>query len=314
MPVEFIHTLYGVELFTDAMGSAVLLGGITQQSIVTGTRLQGDPTSGDPYVRHQAIHAQKPRATFSTLQIARALDNIGPSGLKIKSESNTGLRLYQRKYDEGSTPASGSNHIRHTIREGLLVPRQLSCSHQDDATLQYEALVTYDGTNDPIVPADSVALPTGLLDDERFTLAAVTIGGVLITQVTNLTLDFGLDAQTEGSNSDIWDTHSSIRSVSPSLTLKGINAKWFSSAVIPLIGKKGTHANTSFYLRKRKDDGSTFVADGTTEHIKFTMCGLAYMDSVIDVQTNQPGEPAIMMPLRYDGTNFPVVIDTTSAL
>lgn len=312
--VDRLHTLYAVHLFTDAMGAAVLIGGITQLDVATGTEVRSEPTSGDPYPSHQAVVAQKPRANFTTHHIARALDATGVAGMPIASETNFGLRLYAAKYTEGSSLASGSNHLRWTLREGLLVPRRLSVSHQGDATLTYEALVTYDGTNAPIVAADSVALPTGLVDDQRYTLGNVTIGGVDLPQVTGLDIDFGLTAETEGSNSDVWDTHSTIRRVMPSITLRGIDATWFSDSIIPLIGKAGTHANTSIYLRKREDDGATFVADGTAEHILITACGLAYLDQIFSAQTNQPGEPAVMMPLRYDGTNYPLVIDTTAAL
>lgn len=314
MGVDRLHTLYAVHLFADSMGAAVLIGGITQLDVPTGTEVRSEPTSGDPYPSHQAIVAQRPRANFTTHHIARALDATGLVGIPLKSVTNFGLRLYAAKYAEGSTPASGSNHLRWTIREGVLVPRRLSVSHQGDATLTYEVLVTYDGTNAPIVATDSVELPTGLVDDERFTLGAVTVGGVPLPQVTGFDIDFGLGAETEGSNSDVWDTHSSIRTVRPMLTLRGIDATWFKDSVIPLVGRAGTHANTAIYLRKRTDDGATFVDGATAEHIKYTACGLAYVDQIFSAQTNQPGEPAVMMPLRYDGTNYPLVVDTTSAL
>lgn len=314
MAVERIHTLYAVQLHTDAMESAVLIGGITQQQLPTGTEVRSDPTSGDPYPRHQAVVAQKPTAGFTTMHLARSLDAIGVAGIKIKSATNPGLRLFAQKYNEGEMPASGSVHKRYTIREGLLLPRRLTCGHQEDATIQYEALVTYDGTNAPIVPNDDVALPTGLVDDQRFTLAKVTVGGVLLPQLTGVDVDFGLGAVTTGSNSDVWDTHSSVRTVRPMLTFRGIDADWFKSDVIPLLGKAGTHANTSIYFRKRASDGATFVADGTAEHILFTACGLAYLDQLFDCRTNEAGEPAVMMPLRYDGTNYPLVCDTTSTI
>ena len=313
MSVDRVHTLYAAQLYTDAMGAAVLLCGLQNSSIRTGSEIRSEPASGDPYPRHQAIVAQKPMATLESFHIARYLDAMGYSGHPIKSATNYGLRLYAAKFTEGSTLASGSVHRKYTIREGMLCPRRLTCSHQGDATITYEALVTYDGTNDPIVIADSEALPSGLIDDERFTLGAVTFGGVSLPQVTQLDIDFGLDAQTEGTNSDIWDTHSTLRKVRPSITLRGIDIEWFKSSVIPLIGLNGTHANSGFYLRKRSV-GGTFVANATAEHIHGTICGLAVVEEAFSAQTNQNAEPSVTIPLRHDGTNYPIVFDTTSAI
>jgi hypothetical protein len=290
-----------------------LIGGVEQMSIQLGSQQRADPTSGDPYPSHVALVAQKPMARFSTKHLKTALDATGLFGIKIASATNPGLELFAQKYTEGSTPASGANHRKYTIREGILLPRSLSCSHQGDATLQYEALATWDGTNNPVVIADSSSLPTGLTDAQRFTLEDVVIGGIAIPQVTQLDLDFGLTAQTEGSNSDIWDTHCTVRQTRPSITLRGIDIEWFKSAVVPILGLAATHANTSIKLRKREVGGS-FVADGTAEHIVITACGMAAIDTAFDARTNENAETSTLLPCRYDGTNYPIVINTASAI
>jgi hypothetical protein len=313
MPVTRVHTLGPIELYTDAMGAAVLIGGVTQQEIPTGTEVRSEPSSGDPYPSHQAIVSQKPAPSFTSYHIATLLDAIGVAGLKIASATNYGLRFYAQQYTEGSTPASGSVHRRYTVREGMILPRRITCSHQGDAQLEVDVLVTYDGTNDPIVITDTVAMPSGLTDAQRFTLGPITFGGVSLPQVTGIDINFGLGAVTRGSNSEIWDTHASLRTIRPSLTLRGIDIEWFKSSVIPLIGLSGTHANSAIYLRKRAV-GGTFVADATAEHQKFTACGLAYIDRAFAASTNEDAEPAVMIPLRYDGTNYPIVVDTTSAI
>lgn len=313
MSVDRIHTLGPVQLFTDAMGAAVLIGGITQQALPTGTEVRSEPSSGDPYPSHQAIVAQKPTASFTSYHLATILDTLGVAGLPIFSATNYGLRMYAQKYTEGSTPASGSVHRMYTIRQGLIVPTRLSCSHQGDATLEVAVISTYDGTNDPLVITDTVAMPSGLTDAERFTLGNVTFGGISLPQVTGVDITFGLGTRSTGSNSDIWDTHCSIRTVRPSITLRGIDIEWFKSSVITLAGKAGTHLNSSVYFRKRAVGGS-FVADATSEHIKFTACGLAYIDQAFSASTNEDAEPSVTIPLRYDGTNYPLIVDTTSAL
>jgi hypothetical protein len=310
--VARVHTLFAVEVYTDAMGASALVGGVTGQDLATATECRHSPSSGEAFPQHLAIYAQKPVANFSTMALAQALDAIGLTGLKIASTTNPGVRFYAQQYAEGSTPASGSVHRRYTLREGILVPRRLSVSHQGDATLEYSALITWDGTNDPIVVNDSVALPSGLADDERFTLGPIRIGDEVFEQATSFELDFGLDARTTGAQSAIWDSHSSIRSVTPRLMITGIDVEWFKSTRIPLQGRKGTHADTAIYLRKRDGDGATFVANDDNVHIKLTGDGLCYAEQVFGASHGEDGTVSLAMPLRFDGTNAPLVIDTTS--
>ena len=311
--VSQVHTLWAVELQTDAMESPAIIGGITSQTIASATECRQSPTCGQAYPEFLAIYAQKPIADFSSLCIAQALDAAALTGLKLSGASNPGLRLYAQKYEEGSTPASGSSHRRYTVRDGILIPRRLAVGHQSDASIDYSALITWDGTNDPVTLNDDVALPSGLDDNERYTLGPITIGGEVLEQVTNFEVDFGIDARSTGAQSSIWDTHSSIRRVMPRLMITGIDATWFKTTRIPLGGRKGTHANTSIYLRKR-DDGGTFIAKTDPVHIKLTGNGVAYAEQIFGASEAEDGTVTLAMPLRFDGTNAPLIIDTTSTL
>ena len=161
---------------------------------------------------------------------------------------------------------------------------------------------------------ESQALPAGLTDAERFTLGPVTIESILLAQVRRFELDFGIEVKTEGSDSDIWDTYCSIESIQPTLTLRGIDLNWWKdSGGVPLTGKAATHANTKIYLRKRAA-GATFVADETAQHIKFTADGLAHIDDGFSADANNKAEASLVLPMRYDGTNNPLVVNTASAI
>lgn len=306
MAVARLHTFHGVEV------GAVLLGGISQQSVNTGTTVRGESQSGEMYPRFQSLISQRPAAGFTTLALQNALDAVGLQGVDIAGLSGF-LKLYGQAHVDGGTRAGASLHRRYTVSAGRLVPRILSADHQDDASLSYEAVVSYDGTNDPVVIADLQSLPSGIVDDERFTLGPITIGGVTIPEVRSLEVNFGLDVQSEGSDSDVWDTFVSVRSINPVLTIRGIDLEWLKSANIPLLGKAGTHANTTIYLRKRLQ-GGTFVVDATAQHIKLTADGLAYIDAPFENPGRGPAECALIMQVRYDGTNDPIVIDTASAI
>lgn len=310
MTISTIHSRYAVQTDVANPSVPVLLGGITRQMIRTGSDVRTQRTSGEVYARHIALYAQKPIAEFASLNIAACLDEIGLTGIVV---ANGGMNYYAQKWSEGSTPAGAGNHREYNCLEGVVVPRRLTVNHQGDAVIEYEHLITYDGSNDPIVITDSTNLPSGITDGERFTLGPATIGSVSIGQLLNLTIDFGVDARTEGGDSDIWDTFARIRGVEPRITLRGTDITNFAAASIPLAGKAAAHADTTLYLRKR-DDQDGYVADGTAEHIKFTAAGLAVIDTAFEDDGEEPAEITVDLPLYYDGTNAPITVDTSSTI
>jgi len=300
------HGLYAVEF------DATLLPGITQCRVDTGTDVQGDATSGEVYNRWLSVYAQKPKATFASKAIASALDLCGLAGLDVSGLA-AGLKLYAQMHARASTRAGAASHRKYTLNDGLVVPRTLSVSHRGDATLSYDVLVLYDGVNDPLVISDAVTLPAGLTDAERFTLGPITIESVSLTTVQKFDVDFGITGDPDAGDSSIWDTYCSIRGIKPKITLSGFDVEWLKAANIPLTGKSATHLNTAIYLRKRAA-GSTFVADVTAEHIKFTAAGLAYIETPFDASDDGVSTTSLVMPLKYDGDNAPLTINTASAI
>lgn len=312
MTVSRAYSRYGVEVHVDTE-SATVLGGITQQRTATASEVRADPESGELYARHVALYAQRPLASFTTFQIARGLALIGLTGKKILATLNPGLNLYAQNWEEGAGPASGASHTKHNIKEGLIVPRTISCTHQGDAELSYDVLITYDGTNEPVVKTESQALPAGITDDERFTLGPFTLASVVTGQITNLEIDFGITAETLGADSDIWDTFARLRRVQPVVRVTGTDLTWFGSSNIELAGQAATHANTTFYLRKRLN-ADTFVPNVTAEHVRFTADGMAVIDTIQDDSGDDPSEVSFELTTRFDGTNVPITIATASAI
>jgi hypothetical protein len=315
MGITRVHGLYAVEI--DSVGdTAVVLGGITQLDIKTGTRVERQATSGNPHVYNANVVEQKPVATFTTLDLALALATAGQEGKAISSDvTDPGLNLYARKRAEGGTRTTGSTHRQYNIKEGILVPRTISIQHRGNATLSYEALATFDGTNDPVVITDSSAIPTVAAgsDAVRFTLGAVSLESVTIAGIQSMELDFGVTAETFGGDSDVWETFATIGEIMALARFTGIDIEWLKAANIPLGGKAITHANTLIEFRKRANGGQ-FVADATEEHISITAAGIAFIDDAFRASENGAGETSIAVPLYHDGTNNPLVIDTTAAL
>jgi hypothetical protein len=309
MPVTKRYGLYGVHIAT------TLLPGITRQSIRFGSTIRNEPRSGEPYSRFQSLVAQKPGATFSTESIAAAIDLVPLLGYSLVAEVN-GLRLYTQQWLKGGTREGTLKHVQDQIKIGILALRRLNAEHQGDAVLDLEAIAGWNGsdTDGPILRTKDITLPAAVADADRFTLGKITVGAIALTQFRSVELDFGIEINSEGSESEIWDSFITIRSIQPRLTVRGINPLWFqSTGAIPMIGKAGTHANTSIYLRKRAN-GGTFVPDATVEHISITGDGYATIEMPMDANGLEATEANLVMEFRYDGTNIPLLIDTTSAI
>jgi hypothetical protein len=307
MTVNRLHGLYAVKC------GATLIGGITKRSGRTNSDVRQEATSGDVYARFQALYSVKPMFEFSTKSVAAALDNIGLAGEQITA-GNT-LVFYCQKQQKGGSRESGSVHRTITVNEGLIIPRRITCEHQGDATIDYEVLPIFDGTNEPWVVADTAALGTNPGDLERFTIGRFTLADAvpstyIVPQIRRLDIDLGIQAETVGADSDVYDTHVRIVEILPSLSLTGIDIEWFKTGNILHSGRKIVHASTEIILRKRAA-GSTFVSAATAQHIGFTAAGLAVIDQLFDASGNGLDECSLRLPLQYDGTNSPLTVDTT---
>ncbi len=308
MSVTATHTHYAVRL-NDTVPT--LIGGISRQNIATGSQVNGEATSGEVYRRFLALYTQKIAPGFSTFAIASGLTAIAPPGLNIGGLAN-GLDFFAQKNLLGGTRAGATSHRQFTFNAGILVPRRLSVEHGGDAVLDYEAVVIHDGDNAPIVITDSVSLPTPITDNERFALGPTTIGSVDVSGKTRVTIDFGLNVIGQGADGDIWDTFAHVRTQDSTITIESVDVGVIDAAGIPLTGLSATHVTTAIYFRKRTATG--FVANATAEHIQLTADGLIVPDEAFSSDGQSPGKVTFTMPLKFDGTNAPLVIDTTAAL
>ncbi len=309
MTVTRVHSRYLVQVDWESEPVPVSIGAITQQQLRSEAEIRSEAQSGEIYRRFMSLVGRTATARFGTHHLAIALVECSTSGHVI---ANNGVNFFAQKYTEGSSPTAGANHRKYNIQEGVMVPRTITCDHRGDAELTYECFATYDGTNAPIKETDTESLPAAIADAERFTLGSVTIGAISIDHVRRIEVDFGIMVLLVGADSDQYDTFCAVRGIAPSITLRGIDIEWLKAANIPWAGKTATHANTTIYLRKR--DLDDFVADETAEHIKLTGDGLCVVETIMDESGQEPAECSLVLPLRYDGTNAPLVVDPASAI
>ena len=306
--ISELHVLYGVKI------DATVIGGITGQTIGLKTELRKDSADGLPYATHLSIASQEPSAGFDTRSIAAALAACGALGQNIASLTAK-LTLYAQKAAQGGVRTSGAAHRSYAINAGLLLPTKLSIQHgNQDAQLSYAVHPAWNGTNNPIVLAEAVALPAWAGETERFTLGPVTVGGILYDQLHSVDIEFGAQVKSESSDAEYWARYVWIESFAPRIVLRGKKILWFKdTGGVPMLGAVHTHANTSIFLRKRAA-GGTFVADATAQHIKFTAAGIATIDDPATFKGIGPGETTMALDTYYDGSNHPLVIATASAI
>jgi hypothetical protein len=310
-----IFTAHSVNVQPDGAGTAVLIGGITQVDVDVAPEINSEEVAGSPYALNTTLKAIKPKITFSTRDVVKAITTCGLIGLTIKGTTNVGLEVYQAFQENGVTKA-GSVHKKIRMPEGRLMIRKLSVTHQEDMQADLEAVAIYDGTNLPLIPsAATIPLPGTPADPARYTLHSLNFGGVDFPCIQSMDVDFGLNLETFGCSSDIYDTHLLMSKIQPMISFKTLRpGQFLTTGGVALFGLAGTHANTIIKFRKRATGASAFVADATAEHISITTAGLLTIDKAFQASGNKRGEIGFKITSRFDGTNVPLVLSTTATL
>jgi len=119
---------------------------------------------------------------------------------------------------------------------------------------------------------------------------------VTIPQIKSARVDFGINAESEGSDSDVWDTHPSVSAVQPKFSITSSRI----AELLPLIGQTGA---ASLVFRRRAD-GGTF----SSQTLTLSGSGMASFTQPFSASGNTPGESTIEARLKYDGVNDPITI------
>ena len=311
---------HSVQIHVDG-GSEVNVPDITSFGIPNNPNIDAITTAGEisPTIVH--LIENNAEMDFETFAIEDVLDAIGVSGTCIKTATNPGITGFLQKFDDCGTAITTNTHFSYLIQSGLIYPRSLTVSHGGSASITVGVAISKNGSEELVKTSATATLPTSFNDPERWTLGAITLGGVTFTDYTDLTIDFGNEIQKRGSQSEIDAQYIEQREHKPRITISGINPNWHDDddgtlSTIPPSGLACTHANTSIYLRKRSDSGNGFVADGTAEHIKFTIDGLAMAENL--AQGGDPqrfSEHSVVVTGRKDNSGTaPLVYTPDSAI
>lgn len=313
MAVYKLHTL---KIHATGMAAAVIIRDLLDAQLDLTPDMAREVTAAQSTPDHVAMKSQENKLSCSTYDLTGVLDAIGVIGLGIASGANPGVVLYSQQFDAIGQAVSGSYHRSYTMGNGLLLPKSLSCDHQGDFKLSLEMPILWDRTNNPVVLSDVAALPSITQAASRWTLGPIKLGNVALGKYTNVAIDFGNNATTRGERSDIWPTHIDQRTHEPMITITGIDPAWFvASGGVPIGGVVAANSTDYIMLRKRTQDGTHFVDNATTTHIKFTLAGLAAISGAAQLQAQRVSETTLVIAGAKDSSgNMPLVVDTTSAI
>lgn len=298
-------------------GSAINFGGVTQTTIRTNVETISDD-SGDIYDEAISLLSECVDASLTLKCLDAVLTYIGLGGYCILSDggSHPGARIFGRILNDCKSQPGATDNLQYTFANGLIYLGQISAKRGGDATISIEIKPITDGTNAPIAFASSsITLPTrSSLSKTQFTIGACKVGNIVLSDFDGFDLQFGVvtSAMTPAMGS-VWPDSIAVRKIRPIGAFTGFDPRILNdSSGIPLLGKQASHANTLIQFKKRLGY-SSFVADATEEHISMTMNGSAHVTDIFTGSGNGEATNAIVVKGVHDGTNVPIIVDTTAA-
>lgn len=299
MSVSNQFVLHGI------INSSLMLSQISNARAVTGIDQLVGYGAGLPFPLFAGNLGQRPGYTFECSQVKDILDAAGLTIVNLTG-ANTDF-LFKAATNLGVRVADATtSHIRFRSAQAGLYPMRLRVGHRQEAYLECRICMPYDGSNEPIVPAGSVALSGTPSGSVHWVQGPVYLNTVQLTGIQEMTIDFGNSLIEAGGDGEIYDTHVFIATHQPRITIRGYNVPWST------YGLNGTALTAgSFYLRKVSTTGR--VANGTAQHIK-----LAATAGIINIEETSAGgnqaatTTVTIQPVGADASTYPLVITGTA--
>jgi len=307
MSVNALYYLRGI--LTPA---GTLISQITDTTPSSNSEILTGMAAGFALPLFKGIRGQKPDITFTSTSVAAILNLIKAGGSNYcldLSAGNVDL-LYIKGKNLGIREAIGSSvHARLRVARGFLYWTTIAATHQQDATIACRLVACFDGTNNPIVPAGSVAVSGTPTADSFYTLGPVAVNGAPLYDEQGMTLNSGIEAEEAGAAGEIWASYVGVKTISPTMSVDALGQPW-------RYGITGsTLSAVTAYLRNKAPDSGGNVANTTATHIKFTAANGIILPDSTKAGTNDPAETTLSLELRALNSNSDVLaIDTTSAI
>lgn len=292
----------------NADSASVIIGSLTQVSTPIDSEVLKEETGGKAYPDQISVVSQKPRCSFTTFDLPKVITAFGLNGrYVIDGVAKPGFAITQAQYGNGGVVVSGTNHRRLRFARSYNRINRISVSHRQDAQAECESVAVWDSTNDPVVIEASQALPTLPASPGRWTIHALSVGGIDILCNTQVDIDFGISVDAFGCDDEIYDTHVDVTQIAPMVTITSLDPTNFADAKVLLEGLIGTQANSSLILRERVAHQAAYKANDASTHIKIDFAGVLLATDAHNASGNSKAQSTFRMEVAYDGTNAPFV-------
>lgn len=267
MSISTVDVLHGV------VNSSTFLSQISNSRVSPQMQMLLAQSAGLPYSVFVGNQATNPDVTFDCTQVKTILDLTGAlTSIVDLSGGNTDLH-FKSVTDLGRRLADATTgHKRFRMAQAFLSLQSITAGHNREASASVRIGTTYDGSNNPLVPAGSLALAGTPSSAEHFVAGPVVVNTVQLPGVEDITIDFGRQLIEAGGDGELYNTFAACAFYAPVITIRGYTTAWAT------YGLNGTALTAlTVYLRKVASTGR--VADGTSQHIAFTSsAGLISVD------------------------------------
>jgi hypothetical protein len=237
-------------------------GSVHQADISANAEYLVETPAGHPAPLFGAVSRVKPQFSFTTPQLDTLLGALTTWGAAISA------KLYQKK-STGVAPSarSGTVHTSQSIAQAVACWNQITLPARGIANGDVMVYSIYNGSASPIVSNGAVALPSGaLVATNYFAAGPVYLDGVEVDGVESVTISSGVQFRSEGDASSILDTYGELSISQTVVTIKTLNPTNWSTVLLTGAGL----SDLTFFAKKWANAETTsFVADGTAEHILF---------------------------------------------
>lgn len=316
MGLSKLYTDYALKLHTKTAqaGAAVYVDGVQDQNWSPGLGTLVEGGDGNLYNSHGAHVSGAPVLRVSTNDLKALLDACGMTGMLVDADgTHPGVVAYFQALANGGTRGGAGVHSTVTIPNGLMIPRSIEMPFRGSGIIIAEVLPRKESTTAPFAYDEAASLPAGVYPAvaAAWGLGPWKLNGTAIEGLQLASIDTGIAVVVDAGDNDQHPTFVAIQKIAPTIRLRTRHAD-----ITSLVVEDGAYYTASQvvgYARKRSEGGS-FVADGTAEHIKFTL-GKCRVE-LVSIGGEIKDAEILITPWATPGASpvLPLAINTASAI
>lgn len=269
--------------------------------------------AGHPHAFVSGTRQQRPILEIVTPRLDLVLANVPLTGLATADDSYVYFKQAATSGVSAATARATTSHKRVVVSQLVAYWTRISLPHRGQATVALTIAAVYDGTNNPLVPAGSVALSGNLAAGKEYGCgpASVTVSGPTTTDLEPINIDIqsGAVLSQEGDASNLWDSFVGVRETDPTVEITSL-----SKLSLTEFGLQGSALDGSTGLVCYGRKTGPRVSDATTDHVKFVATDGTAFPGRVSTSDGRWTDTVRIKPIAPDDTTQPLVISTGVAI